>query len=200
MPNGVYIRTEEMRKAMSKRRKGKRNPMYGKHRFGVEAPNYGKTHSKEAKRKMGRDQSGENNNMHGKHHSKATKRKISEKQKEEKHWNWKGGITSAGKKIRESNKYKQWKQQVFLADNFTCQKCRKAGGYLHAHHIKPFSKFLREIQENLPLLDLYSGAMVYSPLWITENGITLCRECHKHNPFKRKRGKGGKQNKELERA
>lgn len=33
--------------------------------------------------------------------------------------------------------------------------------------------------DNLPMLEIYDAAMLYSPLWGTNNGITLCEPCHK---------------------
>ena len=95
------------------------------------------------------------------------------------HSAWKGGITPITRLIRESNKYKQWRQNVFIRDDFTCQKCGQIGGNLEAHHKKPFHKLIEEVKKYLPLLDLYEGAMVYTPLWDIDNGITLCEECHK---------------------
>lgn len=99
--------------------------------------------------------------------------------KGEKNHLWKGGITPATKKIRDSEKYQEWRQSVFIRDNFTCQKCKEKGGRLHAHHIKPFHKFIEEIKLNLPLLDLFTAAMLYTPLWNINNGITYCKKCHK---------------------
>ncbi len=91
---------------------------------------------------------------------------------------WKGGITPVLYAIRNSSKYQDRRQQIFLRDNFTCQKCKQKGGRLQAHHKKPFSKLIEEIKFNLPLLSLYEAAMIYIPLWDTNNGTTLCEKCH----------------------
>jgi UDP-glucose 4-epimerase len=72
---------------------------------------------------------------------------------------WKGGITPYRKKIRQSARYKEWRTRIFERDNYTCQKCKKRGKYLNAHHIKPFSKF--------PKLR-----------FDIKNGISFCKECH----------------------
>ena len=79
------------------------------------------------------------------------------------HHNWKGGITPAVRKIRNSRKYAIWRSAVFENDDFTCQDCGERGGKLEAHHIKPFSKF--------PELRL-----------VVLNGKTLCIKCHKKTP------------------
>lgn len=77
-----------------------------------------------------------------------------------KHWNWKGGITTLNKKVRDSFEYKQWRQAVFERDNYTCQHCGIRGGILNADHLKPFALFIR-LRLNL------------------DNGRTLCIDCHK---------------------
>lgn len=78
----------------------------------------------------------------------------------ERHWNWKGGITPDNARIRASAEYAKWRKAVFERDHFTCQMCGRYGCKLNAHHIKPFSKY----PEYRLCLD---------------NGITLCKECHK---------------------
>jgi len=81
------------------------------------------------------------------------------KRKNEKSPLWKGGISRAYKYGYHSSEYKQWHNEVFKRDDYTCQICNTRGGYLHAHHIKGFSQYP----------DLR---------FIVSNGITLCKNCH----------------------
>jgi hypothetical protein len=81
------------------------------------------------------------------------------------HYRWKGGITPKNKVIRKSIEYYQWRNKVFLRDNWTCQDCNKRGGtIIHPHHIKSFAKY-PELRFDV------------------NNGITLCEICHRkrHN-------------------
>lgn len=61
---------------------------------------------------------------------------------------------------RKKPEYKEWRAAVFERDKYTCAICGKVGGDLNAHHIKPYAKY--------PDLRL-------DP----DNGITLCKECHR---------------------
>ena len=73
---------------------------------------------------------------------------------------WKGGVTSYNKRMRNSSFFRYWREAVFERDNFVCQKCGRKGGNLHPHHILSFSKYIRKRFE-------------------LSNGITLCENCHK---------------------
>jgi len=65
----------------------------------------------------------------------------------EKHWAWKGGVTSRNSMIRESLEYKLWRKSVFERDNYHCIfGGKKHGSKLEADHIKPFSLFPEFIQ------------------------------------------------------
>ena len=93
---------------------------------------------------------------------------------------WKGGKMENYPelvRIRKSIEYKLWRKAVFERDNSTCQKCIISGNYLIAHHINNFADF--------PELRL-----------AINNGITLCRKCHK--VFHRKYGRGNNTKEQLE--
>lgn len=80
---------------------------------------------------------------------------------------WKGGVSKNHPYKHYKNKeYITWRKQVFERDNYTCQKCGKRSGVnsgqvvIHPHHIKSYTKFI-ELR------------------YKTDNGLTLCYECHK---------------------
>lgn len=77
----------------------------------------------------------------------------------ESHPSWKGGITPINKRIRSSNRFKNWRRKIFERDNYTCQMCKKRGEKLHANHIKKFSEY-KALRFDI------------------NNGITLCKFCH----------------------
>lgn len=121
---------------------------------------------------------GKNHPMYGKHHTKESKKKMREarlnKYNGENCPAWKGGITPLVERIRKCFLYRLWRSDVFTRDDFTCQKCNKRGGRLEAHHKKPFADIIefndiRTLQE----------ARVCEELWNINNGITLCKKCHK---------------------
>lgn len=65
------------------------------------------------------------------------------------------------KKERKDSKNERWRVAVFLRDNHQCQACGdKKGGNLEAHH-------------------LYNWKHHPNKRYDTENGISLCKTCHK---------------------
>ena len=95
--------------------------------------------------------------------SKATIGRFSKN----KHWNWKGGISSENSSIRGSHEIYLWRKAVLERDNFTCQKTGQKGGKLVVHHINNFSNF-PELRTSI------------------SNGVTLSLEAHRK--FHRKYG------------
>lgn len=91
--------------------------------------------------------------------------------------NWRGGITKLSSRIRNSERYKNWRKSIFERDNYTCVDCGIIGGKLNADHIQPFSYLMK-----LYSVKSFEDAMVTSYLWILANGRTLCLECHKQTP------------------
>lgn len=76
------------------------------------------------------------------------------------HPKWLGGPIDDNAAIRNSREYREWRDAVFMRDNYTCQMCGRRGGNINAHHIKHFAKY-PELRLSL------------------ENGITLCKNCHR---------------------
>ena len=158
-----YINSTEVRKKMSEaqRRRFKNNPM-----------------SDETKRKMSEALKGKKKPPFTEEH----KRKISEGGKIPRPWmrgenspRWKGGASNLSKRIKNSFKYKKWREAIFQRDNWTCQQCGKRGGIiLHPHHRRSFASILEE--NNIKTLE---DALNCEVLWNINDGITLCRNCHK---------------------
>jgi len=98
--------------------------------------------------------------------SKETRRKLSEAQKGDKSWHWKGGISKESHLIRCGIEFRLWREAIFARDNWICQKCDTRGGTLHPHHILNFADY-PEVR------------------FAIDNGITLCKKCHKefHNKY-----------------
>ena len=109
------------------------------------------------------------------------KRKLSESGKYPRPWLrgknsnfWKGGKTKLIKLIKASYNYKKWRNDIFIRDIFTCQECGKGGNNLQPHHKIPISIIIKD--NNIENMD---DARKCEELWNINNGITLCKTCHK---------------------
>ena len=116
--------SEEVKKKMSKSRKGKRT--------GKDNPFYGKTHTEENKRKIIKANK-------GKKHSEETKKKMSLAQRGEKSHNWRGGISFEPYPTEWTD---DLKESIRKRDGYICQICgihqNEFGGFykkLDIHHI-----------------------------------------------------------------
>ena len=64
-------------------------------------------------------------------------------------------------RVMDSPEYRKWRWTVFRRDNYTCQICgKKVSGHIEAHHIKSWKDY-PDLRYDI------------------DNGITLCKECHK---------------------
>ncbi len=128
----------------------------------------GKKHSFKTILKMRRAHKGKQYTL-GFHPSIDTRKKLSKAHKGKKHYNWKGGITKKSALIRRSLEIRIWRESIFRRDNYTCQKYKKRGGVIHAHHIQNFAQY-PNLRFNI------------------DNGITLSRKAHKefHDKYGRK--------------
>lgn len=159
------------RKAWNKGKKcpqlsGKNNGMYRKKRLDVIRLNKSKKHIEQVR------------NFHlGRKRSLSTRRLIGEKSKEsnlkkgwwkrEKNPAWKGGITYIRNKLVSYYDYKVWRDFILKRDDYQCLMCLSKKD-LQVHHIIPVYENKKKI------IDI-------------DNGLTLCKYCHKmmHYPNKR---------------
>jgi len=88
--------------------------------------------------------------------------------------NWKGGKTDLTRCIHSLSNYKEWRTKIFIRDNWTCQNCHLVGVYLEPHHIKSLKEIIKDNK-----IKNSADAIRCKELWNVDNGITLCKECHK---------------------
>ncbi len=113
--------------------------------------------------------------------------KISEGMRKVKLHSYIDGRTDLHHKLYNIIEYKLWRESIFKRDNHTCQDCGLIGCRLESHHKTPFAKllkeFLKEYNQFSPIEDketLIGLAIKYKPFWDIDNGITLCKDCHKN--------------------
>ena len=63
-------------------------------------------------------------------------------------------------KMRDLRENVEWREEVYKKDNYTCKKCNEKGGRLNAHHIYNYWSHV-DLRFNV------------------DNGVTLCKNCHK---------------------
>jgi len=80
-----------------------------------------------------------------------------------------GGVSTAEMRLRASPEYVQWRKGIYKRDDYTCRQCEARGGRLEAHHIKSFASH-PELRFDI------------------DNGITLCKSCHRGGDAQCQRG------------
>lgn len=101
----------------------------------------------------------------------------------DKHWNWKGGLTSLSRRLREffgTN----LTVKILERDNYKCRICGSKHN-LQVHHIIQFKDILTRILNENPqyylpdnINELYDIAVKDSQFLDCNNLITYCRDCH----------------------
>lgn len=76
------------------------------------------------------------------------------------------------KAIRETFKYRSWRKNIFIRDNFMCVICRTSGYVEADHHPIRFSDILTKNE-----IKTMAQALNCEELWMA-GGRTLCRPCH----------------------
>lgn len=85
-----------------------------------------------------------------------------------------GFATRDGFRLRNSQKYREWRLAVYTRDDFTCQICRKVGnGNLNAHHVIELQTLIAHYRKTHDALDA-NDEYFYD----INNGLTLCKLCH----------------------
>lgn len=126
----------------------------------------GRTHSADARAAMSRAKKGQASPKKGIKRSVAERISISQGTRRKTPrgkdcHSYKDGKLAERRGERFGSRYKRWRYDVFVRDNFACRYCGDSrGGNLRAHHLKSFAEF-----SNLR--------------FEVSNGITLCDPCHK---------------------
>ena len=95
----------------------------------------------------------------------------------EKHWNWKGGINSPKEKIRQHSRYASWRKTIYKRDNYKCVICGN-GGKIEVDHIIPLYAIVECLIEIYGKDSFYEKIFNHPLIWDLNNGRTLCVKCH----------------------
>lgn len=90
------------------------------------------------------------------------------------HIHWWNKKTRTNKAIRQSQKYLNWRNEIYKRDDYTCKICGDRWWKLHVDHIKQFALIIRQNG-----IDTVDKAFECGDLWDKTNWRTLCIECHK---------------------
>lgn len=119
----------------------------------------------------------------GKRHSELSKSKmrlnlIGNSRVKGKHWTWKKDKVKNREtlkyKLRNCKEMKEWRESVIYRDHSECQQCKTNKGTIQVDHIIPFWYILFKNR-----VSSFEDALNCKELWNTDNGRTLCLNCHR---------------------
>lgn len=94
-----------------------------------------------------------------------------EKRSGENHYRYNFSLTEKDRMARDmqNGEIRKWRDKVYSRDDYVCQACKRRGRKLNAHHLNSW--------------DFYENER-----FKTDNGVTLCEDCHRR--FHKKYGYG----------
>jgi Zn-dependent oligopeptidase len=159
--------SEEARNKIREAKKGKRTSIKSEFKKGYISYRKDINLSEETKKKMSKSKKGKK--LSEKHIFKL--KQVARKGKDSPFWT--GGENPLYTQIRKTNEYKKWRKSIYERDDYVCQKCGNKGD-INSHHIKSFIVIFKENK-----IETLEDAIKCDEFWDLNNGITLCKECHK---------------------
>lgn len=77
--------------------------------------------------------------------------------------------------------FKTISKELIRNSDYTCQICKKRGGDLNTHHIKPFAMILDEFIKNVytgNIQEFVHDILKYDDFINNDNLIVVCKDCH----------------------
>ena len=105
-------------------------------------------------------------------------------QQDENHPLWKGGVSSLEGLVYVLLR-PVWGKPIMRRDNYTCQICGQKGGNKEVHHVRLLTQIRDEVRSAHPELDIANLsdkkklAVLIVKAHQLQDGITLCKPCHK---------------------
>jgi len=83
--------------------------------------------------------------------------------------------TKLRQRIMQMAEYTEWRLSCFRRDGFICRECKNPKSRpFEIHHIKSYAEIKKQYGFKTP-----EDARKCKELWDTNNGMTLCRSCHR---------------------
>lgn len=152
-----------------------KNAIKNRDQFGIKNSMFGKKHKSESIAKMILKRTGKKQSIETIEKRRKSCKIIFNKRRK---------LFNVNKGIRGYlNREIHWYKRIYERDGFKCTKCNSTKK-LDAHHIKPLDSIIKELTFNKTFINIEEkyNYLITCPEIIDsnlENGITLCRNCHK---------------------